>query len=243
MIKDKTLEEDAAEIRIRAERRLGELIVAQKASGGLNTGAAGLGVNQHNKNETPSSQTSAPKLSDVGISHNLSSLSQLLAAVPEAERRLGELILLQKETHGLNAGGRPTETPTQQVGVIPTLSEAGISHNLSSRSQLLAAVPEARAPSWGVDLIAERNSWVKRRGKANRNPYATSRGYSHCCSRGRVRVRNRELIRAQKEAGLMNKGAATNALVRDEGVKNSTLEDAGISHDISSRSQKLAAIS
>jgi hypothetical protein len=60
-----------------------------------------------------------------------------------AERRLGELILSQKETHGLNAGGRPAETPTQEVGVIPTLSKAGISHNLSSRSQKLAAVPQA----------------------------------------------------------------------------------------------------
>ena len=35
MAKDKTLEVDAAEIRIRAERRLGELITAQKAGPGL----------------------------------------------------------------------------------------------------------------------------------------------------------------------------------------------------------------
>jgi hypothetical protein len=40
--KNKDLEVDAAEIRIRAERRLGELIRAQKTEGpGLNKGAAG----------------------------------------------------------------------------------------------------------------------------------------------------------------------------------------------------------
>lgn len=43
MAKDNTLEVDAPEIRIRAERRLGELIAAQKATVGLNTGAAGIG--------------------------------------------------------------------------------------------------------------------------------------------------------------------------------------------------------
>ena len=35
MAKDKTMEVDAAEIRLRAERRLGELIIAQKESIGL----------------------------------------------------------------------------------------------------------------------------------------------------------------------------------------------------------------
>jgi hypothetical protein len=83
--KNKTLEVDAAEIRIRAERRLGEMISAQKENGGLSKGAAGSGVNQHSSKEVRSSVVTAPTLSDVGISKNLSSRAQKLAAVPAAE--------------------------------------------------------------------------------------------------------------------------------------------------------------
>lgn len=85
MAKDKTLEVDAAEIRIRAERRLGEMLTQQKADGGLSKGAAGAGVNQHTPAEVRSSVTTAPKLADAGISKDLSSRAQKLAAVPEAE--------------------------------------------------------------------------------------------------------------------------------------------------------------
>jgi hypothetical protein len=79
MANDKTLEVDAAEIRIRAVRRLGEMLAAQKADGGLNSGAQGNPGGQGAK-LVPSSQTSAqpPKLSDAGISYDLSSRSQKL---------------------------------------------------------------------------------------------------------------------------------------------------------------------
>lgn len=81
MAQDKGLEVDAAEIRIRAERRLGQLIKAQKEAGLMNKGAAGIG-----KSALPNEEgTHNPTLEDVGVSHNLSSRSQKLAAVPEAE--------------------------------------------------------------------------------------------------------------------------------------------------------------
>jgi phage N-6-adenine-methyltransferase len=60
-----------------------------------------------------------------------------------AERRLGEMIAEQKATVGLNPGGRPTKTPTTKVGVSPSLEQAGIDWKLSSRSQAIAAIPEA----------------------------------------------------------------------------------------------------
>ncbi len=88
MAKDKTLEVDAAEIRIRAERRLGEMLAQQKADGGLNTGAAGAagpGRGKKNAVVTDDRVFMAPKLADAGISKDLSSRAQKLAAVPEAE--------------------------------------------------------------------------------------------------------------------------------------------------------------
>lgn len=59
-----------------------------------------------------------------------------------AERRLGEMLRKQKETTGLNAGGRPVKTPTTMEGVFtPTLEEIGIDYKLSSRSQGIANIP------------------------------------------------------------------------------------------------------
>jgi hypothetical protein len=66
-----------------------------KATFGLNTGAAGIG-----KSALPSEEgTPNPTLSDMGISHNLSSLSQILAGAPEAEfeSEMGELLRAKKE--------------------------------------------------------------------------------------------------------------------------------------------------
>lgn len=61
-----------------------------------------------------------------------------------AERRLGEMIRSQKETTGLNKGGRPPETPRDERGVwsTPTLEELGINYDLSARAQRYASVPE-----------------------------------------------------------------------------------------------------
>ena len=55
------------------------------------------------------------------------------------------MIKHQKETAGLNEGGRPAETPTLEGGVTdnrPTLIDVGITHHLSSRSQAIASIPE-----------------------------------------------------------------------------------------------------
>ena len=81
--KNRGLEVDAAEIRIRAERRLGELIKLQKDTVGLNTGTAGKGrPNLGGPDEVPP-KDERPTLADVGIDKKLSSRAQKLAAVPE----------------------------------------------------------------------------------------------------------------------------------------------------------------
>lgn len=90
MAQDKTLEVDAAEIRIRAERRLGEMLAHQKATGGLATGAR-LAGSKPGSNDGSSAvvandhRPKAPKLADAGISKDLSSRAQKLAAVPAGE--------------------------------------------------------------------------------------------------------------------------------------------------------------
>ncbi|MEY9703741.1 hypothetical protein ACFLEY_21565 [Bradyrhizobium sp. YCK136] len=63
-----------------------------------------------------------------------------------AERRLGELVIKQRETVGLNRGGRPKkaerETDSGEESVsVPTLREAGIAPKESMRAQKLARVP------------------------------------------------------------------------------------------------------
>ncbi len=77
--KNRQLEIDAAEIRIRAERRLGQLITEQKTTAGLNTGAMGIG-----KSAVPVGNRT-PTLAEIGVSKKLSSHSQKIAAIPEAE--------------------------------------------------------------------------------------------------------------------------------------------------------------
>jgi hypothetical protein len=58
-----------------------------------------------------------------------------------AERRLGEMMQAQKETFGLNQGGRPktgvSETPVSEKP--PTLPEAGIDKNLAKNARKEAA--------------------------------------------------------------------------------------------------------
>ena len=79
--KNKQLEVDAAEIRLRAERKLGEIIHAQKETVGLAKG----GQPHHSTGQDTGPVETMPTLAEVGISKNLSSHSQKLAAVSDAD--------------------------------------------------------------------------------------------------------------------------------------------------------------
>ena len=79
--KNRQMEVDAAEIRIRAERRLGELLKEMpKAKGGAEKGVGRRGKQCGSVSE-PHSTT--PTLADQGIDKKLSSRAQKLAAIPE----------------------------------------------------------------------------------------------------------------------------------------------------------------
>ena len=85
--KNRQGEIDMAEIRMRAERRLGELITAQKETVGL---APAGRPRKFGSDEEPISRP--PTLAEAGIDKKLSSRAQKLAAVPEGkfEGMLGE---------------------------------------------------------------------------------------------------------------------------------------------------------
>lgn len=77
---DRDFEIKGAQFRFRAERRMGELLEAQKATVGLATGAAGIGKSA---SAVPNEySTQPPKLSDVGIDRKMSSRAQRIAALP-----------------------------------------------------------------------------------------------------------------------------------------------------------------
>ena len=80
--KNRQMEIDAAEIRIRAERRLGELMAAQKATigvakGGDHGGRASKDGLRHNPSNA------RPTLAEAGIDKNLANRARTYAAVPQ----------------------------------------------------------------------------------------------------------------------------------------------------------------
>jgi N6-adenosine-specific RNA methylase IME4 len=84
--KNKQLEVDAAEIRIRAERRVGELIAAQREAVGLADGGDAMRARVRNGPEVK------PTLAEAGIDKHLADRARKLAAVPaeQFEGMVGE---------------------------------------------------------------------------------------------------------------------------------------------------------
>jgi hypothetical protein len=73
--KDTQMMQHAAEIKVRAERRLGEMLREQKETVGMNSG-------QLLRGSVSEPRESIPTLADVGIDKKLSMRSQQLAAMP-----------------------------------------------------------------------------------------------------------------------------------------------------------------
>lgn len=95
---DRELERDALDIRTRAERRLGELLIQMKMAGQMNTGTAGLGDANVGRAastggaqpEPPVAKEPPPKtLAELGITKKLSTRAQALANLPASEFELG----------------------------------------------------------------------------------------------------------------------------------------------------------
>ncbi|QDW39014.1 hypothetical protein FFI89_018795 [Bradyrhizobium sp. KBS0727] len=84
--KNRDLEIKAARIRFRAERRLGEMLLAQKETVGLNQGRAGAGRPRLGDSDTEQPKTDdRPTLAEAGIDRKLSSRAQRVAEMDRAE--------------------------------------------------------------------------------------------------------------------------------------------------------------
>src|SRR5258706_79223 len=84
--KNKDLEADAYELRVRAERKLGEMIAAQKATVGLATG--GQPYQQRTSTGTAAEPVAAPPtptLAEAGIDKKLASRAQKISAIPSVK--------------------------------------------------------------------------------------------------------------------------------------------------------------
>jgi hypothetical protein len=82
--KNRQLEVDAAEIRIRAERRLGELMAEQGQMVGKASGAKGIGTSA-GYNSTRTQPGTPATLAEAGIDKNLAHRARTYAAVPSEQ--------------------------------------------------------------------------------------------------------------------------------------------------------------
>lgn len=126
--KNRELEVDAAEIRMRAERRLGELLKAQKESVGLNAGRAGSGRPKIGGSNEEPPKDSRPTLSAAGIDKKLSSRAQKAALISENEFEeivadWRERIVFENDrvtTNILRAAGKVERRKTEESNKVET---------------------------------------------------------------------------------------------------------------------------
>lgn len=166
---DKGLEIQAAQIRFRAERRLGELIVAQKETVGLNTGSRGQlqGKSDSGSAVVEQPEDERPRLADIGVDRKLSSKAQKLAAMDVAEFERA----LARHKEEMESGAGRVAMDLLKIDA----EEKGRAHRRDLSSALASA--SALTPS-GKKYPASYSDppWVRKAGVGNRayeNHYAT----------------------------------------------------------------------
>jgi N6-adenosine-specific RNA methylase IME4 len=83
--KNRDLEADAYELRVRAERKLGEMIAAQKETVGLATGGQPYQRKSTGTAAEPVAPPPTPTLAEAGIDKKLSSRAQKISAIPSVK--------------------------------------------------------------------------------------------------------------------------------------------------------------
>ena len=161
--KNKQLEVDAAEIRIRAERRLGEMIAGQREAGLLSKGAATEGVGKRGSQKNP---RSAPTLAEAGIDKNLADRARKMAAVPaeQFEEMVGdwrERVAEENErvtTNLLKAGEKKLARDEKEAALAEKMRAAAASLGQGSFGVIYADPPwrfEPYSRDTGMDRAAD----------------------------------------------------------------------------------------
>jgi hypothetical protein len=83
--KNRQLESDALDIRLRAERRIGELIADQKKTVGLNQGARGGGRKDSPRGSVSDPRDKRPTLAEAGIDKHIADRARKLAKMKPAQ--------------------------------------------------------------------------------------------------------------------------------------------------------------
>lgn len=160
--KDRDLEIAAAHIRFRAERRLGELIIAQRETVGLNAGSRGQlkGKDPSGSAVSEQPEDARPTLEQAGIDRKLSSRAQRMAAIDPS--RFEQLIELHR-TEVLDGNNKVS------VDLMRTSAEQ---EGRDKRRQLAAALSEASValPSGRkFPVIYADPAWHRKQGVTNRS--------------------------------------------------------------------------
>ena len=112
---NKELERDAVAIRVRAERRLGEMMAAQGETVGKAKPLSGKGQRKTDRRVLPQPD-GAPSLAEAGIDKNLAHRARTLAKLPveEFEKRVAEVLSGTRDGLDIRRRGKPAKRTDAQ---------------------------------------------------------------------------------------------------------------------------------
>jgi hypothetical protein len=171
--KNKQLEIDAAEIRIRAERRLGELIKAQKATVGLQAGARGRSGGGTRGSRKEPQLEAPPTLADAGIDKKLSARAQKLADLPESEFERRVAAWRARSEHDgitLDVLGDGRESSHVLRAMTSSESPSGTRRRTSSNSS---------RPRWAKSTSTPAGTRIRQSGRPRPTPSRTTASAGH----------------------------------------------------------------
>lgn len=133
--KNRDLEADAVEIRMRATRRLGQLRQAQKETVGLNVGAAAGGEKTSPRGLFENPRDSRPTLASQGIDKNLAHQARILGALPEDKFEQAVANARDAVSRASKTVIRAAEIEMARAGYVETIEQGATVADLAKLAQ------------------------------------------------------------------------------------------------------------